>query len=87
MSRKLTLELDALSVDSFPTAAAPADRRGTVRGRGDPAAPDYFDCTCANTCVCPSAYYWCGDGYQTLYSCKYTQNESCEYTKQCPPTT
>jgi hypothetical protein len=86
MARKLTLELEALAVDSFATSAAPGEARGTVRGREDQAAPDYFDCTCAATCVCATAYYWCGDGYQTLYSCTYTQNESCAYTKGCPPT-
>ena len=41
-------------------------------------------CTCAYSCVCPSAYYWCGDGYQTLYSCDYTKNASCVYTHTCP---
>lgn len=85
MNRKLTLELEALSVDSFSTTP-PEGGRGTVRAREDSAAPDYFDCTCAGTCACPTAYYWCGDGYQTLYSCTYTQNESCVYTKKCPPT-
>ena len=86
MKRKLTLELDGLSVDSWATTDRAAEERGTVRAREGGDAAQYFDCTCANTCVCPSAYYWCGDGYQTLYSCTYTNNESCVYTKACPTT-
>ena len=86
MKKKLSLELDSLSVDSFVTAPA-GQAAGTVRAaEGDSKDPQYFDCTCFNSCVCPSAYYWCGDGYQTLYSCTYTNNESCVYTKACPTT-
>jgi hypothetical protein len=77
MKKKLSLELDGLSVESFATAAADAGP-GTVRGAEDQAdAPDYLGCTCANTCLCKTAYYWCGDGYHTLYSCDYTHNVSC----------
>ena len=84
MSEKLRLELDALSVDSFATAAAPGEEAGTVRAaEDDSAAPAFFDCTCFNTCLCPTAYYWCGDGYHTIYSCKYTQNESCAVSAAC----
>ncbi|HYH81979.1 MAG TPA: hypothetical protein VEX86_19390 [Longimicrobium sp.] len=82
MKKKLTLNVDALAVASFSTAAGPAQAPGTVHGQGgDP--PQYFDCTCHASCDCPSAYYWCGDGYHTIYSCAYTQNESCVVSKTC----
>jgi len=78
MSRKLNLELDTLSVESFATEAVPEGAPGTVRAaEGEAGARNFAACTCANSCVCPSAYYWCGDGYQTLYSCDYTRNASC----------
>jgi hypothetical protein len=84
MNRKLSLELDTLSVESFETSAPAAGAPGTVRAAEDEsAAPDYFDCTCFNTCVCKTAYYWCGDGYATLYSCNYTHNESCAISANC----
>lgn len=83
MKKKLTLDVDALAVASFKTADGEGEP-GTVHGRGvDPTPPEYFDCTCARSCDCPSAYYWCGDGYYTLYSCKYTQNESCAISAAC----
>jgi hypothetical protein len=85
---KTKLDLDALSVDSFQTTATPADAPGTVHAHGggapQPTPPQYADCTCADTCDCPSAYYWCGDGYHTIYSCDYTKNESCVISSLCP---
>ena len=84
MAKKLSLELDTLSVETFETAAARDAGVGTVHGADDDAAPDYFDCTCFNTCLCKTAYYWCGDGYHTLYSCNYTNNESCAISSACP---
>ena len=85
MKKKLTLELEGLSVDSFATADAPHAETGTVQGAEDEsAAPDYFDCTCFNTCLCKTAYYYCGDGYHTIYSCNYTNNESCAISAACP---
>lgn len=70
MKRKLTLDADAVAVESFPTGeAAMADGRGTVHARGG--------CTYDRTCLCPSAYYYCGDGYQTLYSCDYSKEGPC----------
>jgi len=84
MTKKLTLDVDALSVASFDTEGARRAEPGTVHAReGEPTPPQYFDCTCAATCDCPSAYYWCGDGYYTLYSCKYTHNESCVISAAC----
>jgi hypothetical protein len=69
MRKKLSLELDALSVDSFATDGAQRARRGTVEG--------YGACTCRASCVCPSAIYWCADIAETVYSCDYTHNASC----------
>jgi hypothetical protein len=87
MRKKLSLELDGLSVESFETADAHVGGPGTVRGAEDQApAPAAFGCTCANTCLCKTAYYFCGDGYHTLYSCDYTHNESCVLTRDCTVT-
>ena len=84
MNRKLSLQLDTLAVESFATDSAPPAAPGTVRAAEDESAgADYFDCTCFNTCVCKTAYYWCGDGYHTIYSCNYTHNESCAISSAC----
>jgi hypothetical protein len=69
MRKKLTL--DALEVDSFPTTDGPA-ARGTVRGAGD-------DCTCVDSCLCPTNAYYCATAPATVVSCGYTVNASCEY--------
>ena len=88
MTKKLSLELDALSVESFETASGTGESAGTVRAAEDDSeAPAYFDCTCNNTCLCKTAYYWCGDGYHTIYSCNYTNNESCYVSQVCTGTT
>ncbi len=78
MRKKLSLDVDALSVASFATAeAGPA--RGTVHGAVD-------DCTCKATCACPSAYFYCNTNpVNTIYSCHYTANASCYYSAQCTP--
>jgi hypothetical protein len=84
MKKKLTLDVAALAVASFDTEGGRGSEVGTVHGRdANPTPPEYFDCTCAATCDCPTAYYWCGDGYYTLYSCKYTHNESCAISAAC----
>jgi hypothetical protein len=86
MQRKTKLELDALQVDSFPTTAAEAGA-GTVHAHSDsdvpqPTPPVYdVPCTCAATCLCKTAYYQCGTGPYTIYSCDYTQNASCLVTQ------
>ena len=69
MRKKLRLE--SLSVDTFETGKAEGDR-GTVEGNA-------ADCTCANTCLCKTAYYNCGTGPYTIYSCDYSFNRSCGY--------
>ena len=80
MKKRLSLELEALAVDSFATSAAD-DGRGTVRAHesGDapnPTPPEY-PCTCAATCLCKTNYYYCGTGHYTIYSCDFTVNGSC----------
>lgn len=80
MRKKLVLDVERLSVDSFETEAA-EEPRGTVEARQDDAG-----CTCAASCDCPSAIYWCADIAWTVYSCDYTRNRSCWYTYQtCTP--
>lgn len=66
--KKLRLDADNVAVESFPVDAA-ADARGTVHARGG--------CTYQASCLCPTAYYYCGDGYQTLYSCEYSKEGPC----------
>jgi hypothetical protein len=76
--KKLSLDLDALAVDSFATAKAASAARGTVDG--------HEPCTCRASCACPSAVYWCADIAYTVYSCDYTKNLSCWQTYQtCTP--
>ena len=83
MARKLSLELDQLSVSSFDTTPGEGDGRGTVHGHQEidepqPTPPVYADkCTCNASCLCPTAYYYCGTGPATIYSCRYTYNLSC----------
>lgn len=75
--KKLSLDLDRLSVESFATDAV-EEVTGTVRGAEDGGeAAARAACTCFASCLCPSAYYWCGEGYHTIYSCDYTANASC----------
>jgi hypothetical protein len=66
------LKLDSLEVDSFPTTGVPASSRGTVRGAGD-------DCTCVDSCLCPTNAYYCATAPATVVSCGYTVNASCAY--------
>jgi hypothetical protein len=48
MTKKLSLELDALSVESFATAPTAGGDPGTVRAAEDESdAAQFFDCTCA----------------------------------------
>jgi hypothetical protein len=83
MKKKLTLELESLAVDSFETSAA-NNGHGTVHGQAalapQPTPPEYADCTCAYSCLCKTAYYHCGTGQYTIYSCDYTANASCKFT-------
>ena len=61
--KKLKLDLDRVSVESFPTAA-PAEQKGTVDGHlrsriGDTWCVTCFDITCycsepGDSCTCPT---------------------------------
>lgn len=72
MRKKLSLELDGLRVDSFETSPREKEERGTVLANA-------AACTCFASCLCRTAYYYCGDGYHTIYSCDYSYNQSCGY--------
>ena len=78
--KKLSLELDALAVESFETGAA-MPLRGTVRGQRipHPTPPIQVDCTCVASCLCPTAAFYCATVQQTAISCDYTFNASCVY--------
>jgi hypothetical protein len=58
--KKLQLNLDMLSVDSFEMPEAEQDERGTVKGQEAgalAAAPSYLDVTiCPTSCRCPVTY-------------------------------
>ena len=85
MNRKLSLDIDALAVDSFETSARNAGH-GTVRAHDatqvcQPTPPEYIDvgCTCYASCLCPTNAYYCATVMATVISCDYTYNDSCEY--------
>ena len=79
--RKIRLDVDALRVDSFDTAAGAESQRGTVRGHSYPDAcfppsgsDDPFLDTCGYaTCAGDTCWYSCGG------SC------GCGGTVGCPP--
>jgi len=73
--KKLGLDPETLSVESFETAKTPHAERGTVLAQALP-------CTYAASCVCASGPYYCG-GEFTAYSCDYTFNAYCTW----PPAT
>jgi len=80
MTRKLTLDLDALAVNSFATTPGEGAAGGTVHGAESPTTPPVDNCTCAASCACPSAYFYCNTNpVVTHYSCGYTKNASCLY--------
>ncbi|HSU15093.1 pinensin family lanthipeptide [Longimicrobium sp.] len=76
MQTRKKLDLDTLAVDSFATAAEDG-ARGTVRAHENEPDVAARGCTCQGTCLCPTAYYNCGTGPYTIYSCEYTANNSC----------
>ena len=74
--KKLSLNPEALAVESFETAKTPHAERGTVLAQALP-------CTHAASCRCASGPFQCG-GYEfTAYSCDYTLNAYCTW----PPAT
>ncbi|HEX6370105.1 MAG TPA: hypothetical protein VF006_14385 [Longimicrobium sp.] len=82
--KKLRLHAENLRVESFRTSDAAVRAPGTVQGHAD-------DCTWFASCLCRTAYYQCGTGPHTIYSCNYTYDERCKETswEQCgtPPAT
>jgi hypothetical protein len=82
MKKKLSLELDALTVDSFDTVAA-GSARGTVQGLESEDETELCinpDCTCVDSCLCPTNAYYCATVMATVVSCDYTYNGSCRLT-------
>jgi hypothetical protein len=81
VKKKLSLEFDALTVDSFDTVAA-GGTRGTVQGleSDEIELPVGADCTCADSCLCPTNAYYCATVQATVVSCDYTYNGSCRLT-------
>ncbi len=74
--KKMKLQIDRLAVESF-AMGQDVGARGTVRGRDG--------CTQGDTCLCKTAYYHCGTGPATIYSCDFTEicaTEFCE-TEGC----
>ena len=85
MNPKKKLSLESLAVDSFETSS-PEHGRGTVHGQAniEPTPPEYADCTCYASCLCPTNAYYCATVHATVISCDYTLNGSCAYdTKGC----
>ena len=83
--KKLSLEVEALSVDSFETSRGQAPF-GTVRGHSEgddpsnPTPPVELDaCTCLAGCLDPTNAYYCATAPATVVSCQYTHNASCWY--------
>jgi len=69
--KKLKLELDELSVESFPTARA-EEERGTVAGQNEPPYTQSCDGSCVNTCnsCVNTCYNTCqASCYDTCASC------------------
>jgi hypothetical protein len=71
--KKLRLDLDQLTVDSFDTASH-AEKKGTVFGE---------QCTCYTNCTCPGCPT-CDNtacGQNTCYTCEWSCGGSCWYTE------
>jgi hypothetical protein len=80
--KKLSLNLDQLTVDSFDTVAA-EPKKGTVFGE---------QCTCYTQCTCPgcpTCYHTCNQADHTCgptcETCDFSCGGSCWYT-ECPTT-
>jgi hypothetical protein len=76
--KKLRLELDQLTVDSFDTAV-PAAKRGTVMGEEQCTCPS----ACNTNCTCPGCPT-CDHTYCNQASCNGTCDDSCaSYCHTC----
>ncbi|HEU4883044.1 MAG TPA: hypothetical protein VFT45_12380 [Longimicrobium sp.] len=83
--RKLTLTLEALDVQSFPTTEAGGNGRGTVRGRETGATCPDAD-SCWNSCEC-SYQDTCNQPQITCYQSCLGSCASCPVScnpAQCP---
>jgi hypothetical protein len=84
--KKLSLNLDTLSIESFDTAPDPTDQRGTVHGHGP--TWHYNGCTYNQPCNPASSPdytedYTCDD-YSCWNSCQQSCNGTCYDTCNCP---
>lgn len=64
MRKKVRLDVETLTVESFAAGEEKAGPRGTVR------AAQMEQCTNWNSCLCVTAYYWCVEYHHTDYSCE-----------------
>ncbi|HZG44362.1 MAG TPA: hypothetical protein VEY93_15535 [Longimicrobium sp.] len=75
MHKKLRLDVEGLSVESFEVTDESAGVRGTVRAAqeeiGGGGGGGGGGCTNGETCDCPTAYYRCVEFMYTDYSCDY----------------
>jgi hypothetical protein len=69
MMKKLKLRIESLAVDSFRPDDGAEREPGTVHGQAE--------CTYFQSCLCKTAYYNCGTGPYTIYSCNYTNDYRC----------
>ncbi|HEU0013397.1 MAG TPA: hypothetical protein VFQ45_06920 [Longimicrobium sp.] len=74
--KKLSLDLDALQVETFDPDAPAHSRRGTVEG---------YCCNCCCCCCCCTCCQTCGDTCTNCPSCNYSCepwtvcNDTCQY--------
>lgn len=88
MMKKLILNLDELTVESFDTTSVERPRRGTIHGA------DVSDTTCDQVyCDCPTNGFECETNRdcpeETFDTCAATCGASCTFfcTRTCPPNT
>jgi hypothetical protein len=80
--KKLTLDLDELRVESFDTAPALQNQRGTVNAYGsDWNCPPYTANTMGQSCFVESCAATCDCGYTERGTCGYTCG--CDFTDLC----
>ena len=81
--RKLTLDLDALQIDSFEITDDAKARRGTVHGHVDYTNP--VVCNTAVDCSFNSCYSNCQSncGVTCIDTCDVTCERSCHYGSSC----
>ena len=76
--RKLKLDLDQLTVDSFDTNPSDGTRRGTVEGFSHLCGPTHIDPTCFVSCEsCNDTCGTCDPSCASCVSCYNTCNNTC----------